>query len=110
MQSNSGDQYLKTLVYYTGGNVIVSSGALTFQSGVSNVALSINNGGDISMPKVPDTTNAAAPNMYISPAGVLYKSTVTTYTSEEVDKKLAIKDKLIEKLSDRLDKLEKKLK
>ena len=41
-------------------------------------------------------------------------TTATMYTAEEtetaIDKKLAIKDKLIEKLSDRLDKLEKKLK
>jgi hypothetical protein len=33
-----------------------------------------------------------------------------TYSTEEVDKKLAVKDKLIEKLSERLDKLEAKLK
>ena len=49
-------------------------------------------------------------NLYITEAGTVHKSTATTYTTEEVDKKLAIKDKLIEKLSDRLDKLEKKLK
>ena len=32
------------------------------------------------------------------------------YSAEEVDKKLAIKDKLIEKLSARLDELEKRVK
>jgi hypothetical protein len=55
-------------------------------------------------------TSTEAPNVYIDGVGSLRKSTATTYTAEEVDKKLAIKDKLIEKLSDRLDKLEKKLK
>ena len=51
-----------------------------------------------------------APNVHIGADGVLY-STVTTYvTEEEVDKKLAIKDKLNEKLSARLDSLEKKVK
>ena len=47
--------------------------------------------------------------MYISSNGAIWKSTATTYTAEEVDKKLAIKDKLIEKLSARLDELEKKV-
>jgi len=43
--------------------------------------------------------------------GRLYKVTPpSTYTAEEVDKKLAIKDKLIEKLSARLDELEKRIK
>jgi hypothetical protein len=42
--------------------------------------------------------------------GRIHKALNTTYSTEEVDKKLAIKDKLIEKLSARLDKLEKKLK
>jgi hypothetical protein len=63
------------------------------------------------------------PKIYISPekanltmdsTGGLFLSSATTYSAEEtetaIDKKLAIKDKLIEKLSERLDKLEKKLK
>ena len=49
-------------------------------------------------------------NLLVSENGVVYETTSTSYTAEEVDKKLAIKDKLIEKLSERLDKLEKKLK
>ena len=49
-------------------------------------------------------------NMYINADGLICKTNATTYTTEEVDKKLAIKDKLIEKLSARLDELEKKVK
>jgi hypothetical protein len=59
-------------------------------------------------------TSAGKPNMYMSAGGTLFRSTATTYTADEVesaiDKKLAIKDKLIEKLSARLDKLEKRVK
>ena len=51
------------------------------------------------------------PNCYIGDAGDIVKQTnPTVYSIEQVDKKLAIKDKLIEKLSERLDALEKKLK
>jgi uncharacterized small protein (DUF1192 family) len=51
------------------------------------------------------------PNCYISSGGQLVKHTSPSlYSIEEIDKKLAIKDKLIEKLSARLDELEKKVK
>ena len=53
--------------------------------------------------------NASGTPVVVNSFGTLMKGT-STYSAEEVDKKLAIKDKLIEKLSDRLDKLEKKLK
>ena len=53
----------------------------------------------------PDQTNVVC-----NTEGVLLRSTVTYYSTEEVDKKLAIKDKLIEKLSARLDELELKFK
>ena len=57
------------------------------------------------------TETAGVPNMHINAtSGRIFRSTTVMYSAEEVDKKLAIKDKLIEKLSDRLDKLEKKLK
>jgi hypothetical protein len=73
--------------------------------------MTIGNTGVISAQGINDTTtNALAPNVCVDGLGVLRKSTVVTYSVEEVDKKLAVKDKLIEKLSDRLDKLEKKLK
>ena len=61
-----------------------------------------------------ESSNEDAHNSRVDIAGSLYvihdKSITTSYSVEEVDKKLAIKDKLIEKLSERLDKLEKKLK
>ena len=50
------------------------------------------------------------PNMHITDSGYIRKTTATTYSAEEVDKKLAIKDKIIEKLSARLDALEKRVK
>ena len=64
--------------------------------------------GEVQITSLP--TNGNPSNVYVNDSGVLYKSTATTYSAEEVDKKLAIKDKLIEKLSARLDKLEKRLK
>jgi len=58
---------------------------------------------------LPTTTTPS--NIYLEPTnGRLYRSTTTSYSAEEVDNKLAIKDKLIEKLSARLDELEKKVK
>ena len=50
-----------------------------------------------------------APNVHIAASGALYRGS-TAYTAEEVDKKLAVKDKLIEKLEARLTKLEARIK
>jgi hypothetical protein len=61
-------------------------------------------------PAVKNQEGAGVPNVAIGTDGQMFKSTATTYTTEEVDKKLAIKDKLIEKLSARLDELEKRVK
>ena len=61
----------------------------------------------------PQTTDAPSnvPNCYIGSAGDIVKQTnPTVYSIEQVDKMLAIKDKLIEKLSARLDAIEKKVK
>ena len=56
-------------------------------------------------------TDLAAPNVYWNiENGAFYRSTYTTYSTQEVDEKLAIKDKLIEKLEARLTKLEKRIK
>ena len=66
------------------------------------------NTGDLKITGIGDT--AGTPNVFITPEGVLYKSTTTFYSTEEVDKMLTIKDKLIEKLSARLDSLELKFK
>ena len=66
--------------------------------------------GNLTLPAdLPES--AGVPNMHIGEvSGQIYRSTTTMYSAEEVDKKLAIKDKLIEKLSARLDELEKKVK
>lgn len=62
-------------------------------------------------PSIRDNTTVSPANIYINPDnGQIERSTSSLYTAEEVDKKLAIKDKLIEKLSARLDELEKKVK
>ena len=67
--------------------------------------------------KVPNAytdTNARVPNLTMGVDGNIQRSTTLTYSAEEteaaIDKKLAIKDKLIEKLSARLDELEKRIK
>ena len=69
-----------------------------------------NNANQILLPTVFDNTNNVSANLHIASNGVIYRATATTYTAEEVDQKLAIKDKLIEKLSARLDALEKRVK
>ena len=70
-------------------------------------AMKIGSDGSVDMPNVYDgfnTSNSA--NIYMSADGKLHRSTTATYSAEEVDKKLAIKDKIIEKLEARLTKLE----
>ena len=63
---------------------------------------------DLTLPNLP--TSGTPANLYITEAGTVHKSTATTYTAEEtetaIDKKLAIKDKIIEALEARLTKLE----
>jgi hypothetical protein len=71
-------------------------------------SLLIKTDGIVGLPSIKDTVQT--PNVYVDGGGDLYKSTTATYSAEEVDKKLAIKDKLIEKLSARLDELEKRVK
>jgi hypothetical protein len=56
------------------------------------------------------SAGGVAPNVYVDADGRFYSAVTAYVTAEEVDKKLAIKDKLIEKLSARLDKLEKRMK
>jgi len=77
----------------------------------SKIGLTANTDGSVDMPNVYDgfnTSNSA--NIYMSSDGKLHRSTTATYSAEEVDKMLAIKDKLIEKMSARLDALEKRVK
>ena len=70
------------------------------------------NTGEILVPNMTTTSESYnIPNCYISAGGQLVKHTSPSlYSIEEIDKKLAIKDKLIEKMSARLDKLEKRMK
>ena len=86
---------------------------LVFTTG-STDAMKIDSNGKVFMTGGLGLTNlpeAGTPsNLYVSPAGTVHLSTATSYTAEEVDKKLAIKDKLIESLTKRLDKLEKRVK
>ena len=82
-----------------GSNLVLQVGA--------QEALSIDGVGKVTIPIMED--NASGTPVVVNSLGTLMKGT-STYSAEEVDKKLAIKDKLIEKLSERLDKLEKKLK
>ena len=94
-----------------GGNAIIESNDPIGLMSNSNLGLVVKTDGSVDMPSVYDgfnTSNSA--NIYMSSDGKLHRSTTATYSTEEVDKKLAIKDKLIEKLSARLDKLEKRIK
>ena len=70
--------------------------------------------GQLRIPDLPSTSNANPANVYANSSGQLHISTATTYTAEEtetaIDKKLAIKDKIIEALEARLTKLEARIK
>jgi hypothetical protein len=91
----------------TGNAIIESNDPIGLMSG-SNLGLLVKTDGIVGLPSIRDTVQT--PNVYVDGGGDLYKSTTATYSAEEVDARLAIKDKLIEKLSARLDKLEKKVK
>ena len=47
---------------------------------------------------------------YIPSTGAIERTNTSFYSTEEVDKRLAVKDKLIDKMSARLDELELKFK
>ena len=89
---------------------ITDSGELYYKLRDGSTTFRLLEDGRVWFPKVKDTITENPPNLFINSAGELIKSTATTYSTEEVDKKLAIKDKLIEKLSARLDELEKRVK
>jgi hypothetical protein len=90
--------------------MVVANDITTMTSSNGILSMRIAPDGGIRFPQAVVVTSTGTPNMYIDSNGKIFKSTASTYSTEEVDKKLAIKDKLIEKLSERLDKLEKKLK
>jgi len=88
---------------------IKSPGDISFHSNDENIMTIAS--GRLILPTTPGLYNTPMkPNMFIDDTGVVIKSVAIMYSAEEVDKKLTIKDKLIEKLSARLDELEKKLK
>ena len=78
----------------------------TMTVGTGNVTIS----NKLKVPNAYTDTNTRAPNLTMGSDGNIQRSTTLTYSTQEVDEKLAIKDKLIEKLSARLTKLEKRIK
>jgi len=65
-------------------------------------------GGGLNISNPASSTGIA--NAVIGTDGTVYRTTNVAYSTQDVDKMLAIKDKLIEKMSARLDELEKKVK
>jgi hypothetical protein len=113
LQVSDGANYTFDVKSGSSGNVIIggtSGTGLQLQSG-GIVAMSIHKDGILNFPfaTFPSGSNAGY-TLKMNSGGNVYRDTTANYSAEEVDKKLAIKDKLIEKLSARLDKLEKKLK
>ena len=76
----------------------------------SKIGLTVDTDGKVIFDNIPTGTSSSGPNMYMGNNGILYRLNTTFYSAEEVDKMLAIKDKLIEKMSARVDELEKKVK
>ena len=75
-----------------------------------NTGLGITAGGVVKLTTVNTNSNSTNMLNYIPATGAIERTNASFYNTEEVDKKLAIKDKLIEKLSARLDELEKRVK
>ena len=95
------------------GNVKIKESIFSTEDNINlspnNVAnLRVSSDGTVNFANLP--TSASVGNAHISAGGFLYRSTATMYSTQEVDKMLAIKDTLIEKLSARLDAIEKKVK
>ena len=91
-------------IWLRGGNT-PNTGVGVMADGSVKIPNAVNSTGTYS-----NVSTGGVPNMYIAPDGTFYRSTASFYSTEEVDKMLTIKDKLIEKLSARLDSLEKKVK
>ena len=77
--------------------------------GAANVALNIASDGRVSLGNYV-SGHTGSPNLLVDANGTICKTSWAGYSVQEVDKRLAIKDKLIEKLSARLDAIEKKVK
>jgi len=66
--------------------------------------------GRIMMPDVANTSTGEAPNLVIDDDGQIIKSTVIAYSRKEVEGLVNAKDEIIDKLTERLDALEKRVK
>ena len=103
------------LTFTVGGNeamTIAKNGDIDVTGATTlNDNLTINTG-ELLIPNMQTTDQPAnVPNCYIGSTGQLVKQlSPTLYSIKEIDDKLATKDKVIEALTARLDKLEKKVK
>jgi hypothetical protein len=86
----------------------------TFRSAGDKLAIRIAPNGHVRFPETLQFPTTGPANVYIDSNGRIHKAATSAFSAEEIDtaidKKLAVKDKLIEKLSARLDKLEKRMK
>jgi hypothetical protein len=95
-----------------GGNAVIESNDPVSLVSNSKYGITVDTDGHVTLPNTRPGSGAPA-NMNMDPEGRIYRLTDVRSideVEEAMDKKLAIKDKLIEKLSARLDKLEKKVK
>ena len=92
----------------TGNAIIESNDPIGLMSG-SKLGLLVRTDGVVTLPNIPAGAASGGPNLYAGSDGVIHTLSTRYYNTEEVDKKLAIKDKLIEKLSARLDELDKRV-
>jgi len=99
-------------------NTLIGNNAQTSADGVSNEVTIGNDDvtltrlkGRVQFSSYPDLgLSPSAPNVFISTSGHLYESSAAFYSTKEVDGLINAKQEIIDKLSARLDKLEKRMK
>jgi hypothetical protein len=97
---------------YNGDGAVMESNDPVSLVSNSKYGITVDTDGYVTLPNTRPGSGAPA-NMNMDPEGRIYRLTDVRSideVEEAMDKKLAIKDKLIEKLSARLDELEKKVK
>jgi len=106
---SGGDEkgYIRTMMPFESLQLNGKGGMILSANSIEGLKLGAD--GTMFMPNIPDTSGVAG-NLRITGSGEIKRTLDSTYTAKEVDNKLAIKDKLIEKLSARLDALEKRVK
>ena len=106
---SGGDEkgYIRTMMPFESLQLNGKGGMILSANSIEGLKLGAD--GTMFMPNIPDTSGVAG-NLRITGSGEIKRTLDSTYTAKEVDNKLAIKDKLIEKLSARLDELEKRVK